>query len=74
MKKVRIGIVGMGNMGKFHAQYITSGKVPRAELTAVSDSYTANLEAWKGKVATFETRRSKSPIFLRLVSMVSLTS
>jgi predicted dehydrogenase len=55
MKKVRIGIVGMGNMGKFHAQYITSGKVPRAELTAVSDSFPANLEAWKGKVATFET-------------------
>ena len=28
MEKVRIGIIGMGNMGKGHAKYLIDGKVP----------------------------------------------
>lgn len=55
MKKIRIGIAGMGNMGKFHAQYLTAGKVNGAQLAAVSDAFIANLEPWKNQVATFET-------------------
>ena len=35
MEKVRIGIVGMGNMGKYHADYLIKGKVAHAELSAV---------------------------------------
>jgi predicted dehydrogenase len=35
-KQVRIGIVGLGNMGRFHADYLLKGEVCRAELTAVS--------------------------------------
>ena len=31
MEKVRIGIVGMGNMGKYHADYLIKGKVAHAE-------------------------------------------
>lgn len=38
MKKVRIGIVGIGNMGYAHAQQILAGKINRLELTAVADS------------------------------------
>jgi len=37
MSKVRIGIVGLGNMGASHAASILAGKIPRLELTAVSD-------------------------------------
>jgi len=47
MNKVRFGIIGMGNMGRFHAEYLQAGKVPRAELTAVSDAIPANLERYK---------------------------
>lgn len=37
MNKVRIGIVGLGNMGTAHAQQLLAGKVGRLELTAVAD-------------------------------------
>src|SRR5712675_453885 len=47
MKSVRIGIIGMGNMGKFHADYLINKKVARGELTAVSDAFPANLERYK---------------------------
>ena len=38
MKKVRIGIVGMGNMGRFHAQDLLDGKVEGGELVAVAST------------------------------------
>jgi predicted dehydrogenase len=38
MKKVRIGIVGLGNMGFAHAQNILAGKINRLELGAVADT------------------------------------
>jgi len=38
MKTVRIGIIGLGNMGRVHATQIASGKIPRLELVAVCDS------------------------------------
>jgi len=38
MDKVRIGIIGMGNIGKYHAGYLREGKVKRAELVAVCDA------------------------------------
>ena len=53
MNTVRFGIVGMGNMGKFHADYLLNGKVSRATLTAASDSMTANLEKYQDKIKTF---------------------
>src|SRR5690554_2092231 len=48
MKKVRIGIVGIGNMGTNHSMYIAKGEVPNAELTAVADTNPARLE-WAQK-------------------------
>jgi len=54
MKTVRIGIIGMGNMGKFHADYLINKKVTRGELTAVSDAFPANLERYK-QFKTFES-------------------
>ncbi len=53
MKKVRLGIVGMGNMGKFHADYLLNHKVRGAELTAVSDAFAANLEKFQ-QLKTFD--------------------
>src|SRR5580704_3024019 len=38
MEKVRLGIVGMGAMGRHHAHYLLAGKVGRLELVAASDS------------------------------------
>lgn len=39
MNTVRLGIVGMGNIGRYHAEYLSQGKVRRAELTAVCDAF-----------------------------------
>jgi predicted dehydrogenase len=46
MNKVRLGIVGMGNIGKYHADYLSKGMVNRAELTAVCDAF-APLERYQ---------------------------
>ena len=37
MEKVRLGIIGMGNMGSGHAKNLMDGKVPEIEITAVAD-------------------------------------
>jgi len=37
MKKVRLGIIGAGNIGSAHVQTILEGKCPELEITAVSD-------------------------------------
>ena len=48
-----VGFIGLGNMGRFHADYLLAGKVSRAELVAVSDAMPANLEKYK-QLRTFE--------------------
>jgi predicted dehydrogenase len=45
MDCVRIGVIGVGNMGTSHAKNIASGKVENAKLTAVCDANPARL-AW----------------------------
>src|ERR1051325_10922227 len=47
MTKVRIGIIGMGNIGQHHHGYLSAGKVNRAELVAVSDAVPAKLDKYK---------------------------
>ncbi len=49
MNTVRLGIVGMGNIGKHHADYLLAGKVPRGELTAVCSTSPHKLEAYRAK-------------------------
>ncbi len=39
MNSVRFGIVGLGNIGRYHADYLSKGGVKRAELTAVCDAF-----------------------------------
>ena len=53
MQLVRLGIIGMGNMGKFHADYLLNKKIARCELTAVSDAFPSNLERYK-QLKTFD--------------------
>jgi predicted dehydrogenase len=47
MNKVRLGIIGMGNMGRYHADYLIAGKVNRAELVAVCSPSPGKLEKYK---------------------------
>ena len=49
MDKVRIGIIGMGNMGRFHANDLQDGNVPRGELAAVGSTSPHKLEEYKEK-------------------------
>lgn len=37
MKNVRIGVIGIGNMGSSHVKALDNGEVPNAELTAACD-------------------------------------
>ena len=49
---VRLGIIGLGGMGAYHAAYIRGGKITRCQLTAVSDVDPAKLQAYSD-LATF---------------------
>src|SRR5574339_67073 len=47
MTKVRLGIIGMGNIGQHHHAYLSAGKINRAELVAVSDAVVEKLPKYK---------------------------
>lgn len=47
MNKIRLGIIGMGNMGSGHLQNVVDGKCPRVEVTAVADIDPKKLERAK---------------------------
>ena len=53
MSKVRIGIIGMGNMGKYHADYLLKGEVAGAQLSAVCSTSPQKLEAYKDQAEIF---------------------
>jgi predicted dehydrogenase len=46
MNKVRLGIIGMGNIGKHHTDYLRAGKINRCELVAICDLYADKLEKY----------------------------
>ena len=48
MEKVRLGIIGIGNMGSSHMNRIQKGDVPQMEVTAVCDTNPERLE-WAEK-------------------------
>lgn len=47
MDKVRLGIIGVGNIGKYHADYLLNKKISRCELAAICDPNIAALEKFK---------------------------
>ncbi len=55
MEKVRVGIIGFGNMGSGHAMRIMRGDVPEMELTAICDIKPGRLEWGKGMYPNVET-------------------
>lgn len=59
MKKIRLGILGVGNMGTSHSRNVLEGKCPEFELTAIADWNTDRVAWYKenvsAEVATFET-------------------
>lgn len=46
MSIVRLGIIGMGNIGRHHADYLRAGKVKRCELVAVCSTSPNKLEKY----------------------------
>ncbi|MDE6593484.1 MAG: Gfo/Idh/MocA family oxidoreductase [Oscillospiraceae bacterium] len=52
MEKIRLGIIGVGNMGSGHLQNVIDGKCPRVEVTAVADTNPKKLENAKKKLPT----------------------
>lgn len=46
-RKIRLGIVGLGNMGYCHLGYVVDGLCPRIEVTAVADIDSSKLERAK---------------------------
>lgn len=54
MKSVRIGVIGLGNIGSLHAGYLQAGKVNHCELRAVAATSPEKLAPWKERgVKTF---------------------
>ncbi len=44
MDKVRLGIVGLGNMGRYHVEYLMKGEVKEVVLAAVCDTKPSQLD------------------------------
>ena len=44
MKKIKLGIIGIGNMGSAHAKKIMEGKCPEIELVAIADTDSKRLD------------------------------
>ena len=49
MSKIKLGIIGIGNMGSGHASNIDAGSCPEIELVAIADNNPDRLEWAKGK-------------------------
>jgi predicted dehydrogenase len=47
MTKVRLGLIGLGNIGLHHANYLSAGKIRHAELVAVCDAAPDKLASFK---------------------------
>jgi predicted dehydrogenase len=48
MKEVRLGVVGIGNMGSVHSRCVLEGKIPGLKLTAIADLDPSKFEAFPG--------------------------
>ncbi len=49
MNEVRLGIIGVGNIGRHHANYLLEGKVRRARLAALCSVIPRELEPYRGR-------------------------
>ena len=59
MDKVRIGIIGLGNIGQIHVNNLLESKVPRGVLTAVGDAFPDKLPEYEAKgLKTFDSGKA----------------
>ena len=47
MKKIKLGIIGCGNMGTKHAGYVLSGQCPEIEVVAIADTNPERIKTLK---------------------------
>ena len=47
MDKIRLGVIGVGNMGRSHCKNIKDGKCPEIELVAIADNNPKRIQAMK---------------------------
>ena len=47
MCKIKLGVIGVGNMGRTHCRNIKEGKCPEIELVAIADSNPNHIQAMK---------------------------
>ena len=45
MSKIKLGVIGVGNMGRSHCKNIKDGKCPEIELVAIADSNPKRVQA-----------------------------
>lgn len=57
MSSVRLGIVGIGNMGSVHATQVLDGSVKRCELSAVCDLNPSKMTSYAEKIRKFTDSR-----------------
>ncbi|MDR1628796.1 MAG: Gfo/Idh/MocA family oxidoreductase [Oscillospiraceae bacterium] len=61
-KKVKYGIIGVGNMGASHIRFFNEGKLPELELTAVADINPERLEWIEDDMPEIKTFSSASEL------------
>lgn len=54
---IRLGIIGVGNMGSHYAGLLEDGALPRCRLTALCNTTPEDLEPWRDGYATFTDSR-----------------
>lgn len=55
MTEIRVGIIGMGNMGKAHATTIANGEIEGLKLTAVCDIVAEKCDSFKSEYQDIKT-------------------
>ncbi len=63
MEKVKIGIIGYGNMGSTHVKNIFEGKVPKMELGAVCDISSERREAFCKQYKDFSVYETAEELY-----------
>ena len=63
MQQIRMGIVGVGNMGSAHVKRFLSGECPQIQLTAVADIDPTRLAWAKEQLPTVKTFDSADALF-----------
>ena len=55
MKELRLGIIGLGNMGSAHAASVMAGKIPRCRLAGVCDTDAEKIAKYPGFYASTDS-------------------